>query len=100
MAAEYSKGKAAIIGIKVGPKDAKDKNMSNLEKLKTRLTQSPWRWIMTIVGLIVIVIAVVVVPIVVTIHSKGERTGTHYNCFCILYYGTIIHYFNLRAAKT
>ena len=75
MSAEYSKGKAVNIWTAPGPNGAKYEKMSNLEKLKTRLTKSPWRWIM-LIGVIVIVIAAVVLPIVVTVQRNGERAGT------------------------
>ena len=75
MSAEYSKGKAVNIGTAPGPNGAKYEKMSNLEKLKTRLTKSPWRWIM-LIGVIVIVIAAMAVPIVVTVQRNGDKTGT------------------------
>ena len=80
MSAQYNKGKVDVIETETGPKDARYKTTSNMEKFKRRLTESPWRWIM-LIGIIAIVVAIVVVPIVVTIHRNGSRTGIQFRYF-------------------
>ena len=86
MSAQYSKGKVDVIETETGPKDARYKTTSNVEKFKTRLTESPWRCIM-LICVIAIVVAIVVVPIVVTVHSKGDLTGIrflYFKSFCVI----------------
>ena len=85
MSAQYSKGKVEVIETEIGPKDPRYKTTSNMEKFKTRLTESPWRWIM-LICVITIVVAIVVVPIVVTIHRNGDRKGRrflYFKRFCV-----------------
>ena len=80
MPAQYIKGKVDVIETKTGPKDARYKTTSNVQKFKTRLTEFPWRWIM-LICFIAIVVAILVVPIVVTVHSNGDREGIRFLYF-------------------
>ena len=80
MSAQYSKGKVDVTETEIGPKDARYKTTSNVEKFKTRLTESPWRWIM-LICVIAIVVAILVVPIVVTVHGNGDLTGIRFLYF-------------------
>ena len=82
MSAQYSKGKVDVIETKTGPKNARYKTTSNVEKFKTRLTESSWRWTMFIC-VIAIVVAILVVPIVVTVtvYSNGDLTGIRFLYF-------------------
>ena len=80
MSAQYSKGKVDVNETEIGPKNARYKTTSNVEKFKTRLTQSPWRGIM-LICVIAIVIAILVVPIVVTVHRNGDHTGIRFLYF-------------------
>ena len=103
MSAHYSKGKVDVIETEIGPKDARYKTISNVEKFKTRLTKFPRKWIM-LIGVIAIVVAVVVVTIVVTVHRKGERIGIRnlYLLFLALqqmHVTTIASQFNVTAAR-
>ena len=100
MSAQYSKGKVDVTETEMGPKDARYKTISNVEKFKTRLTKFPWRWIM-LIGVIAIV---VVVPIVVTVHRKRERIGIRnlYLLFLALqqmHVTTIASQFTVTAAR-
>ena len=91
MSAQYSKGKVDVIETEVGPKDIRYKTTSNMEKFKTRLTKSSWRWTM-LICVIAIVLAIVVVPIVVTIHRNGDRTGIrflYFKRFCVILSNTV-----------
>ena len=82
MSAQYSKGKVDVIETKTGPKYARYKTTSNVEKFKTRLTESSWRWTM-LICVIAIVVAILVVPIVVTVtvYSNGDLTGIRFLYF-------------------
>ena len=92
MSAQYSKGKVDVIETEIGSKNARYKTTSNVEKFKTRLTESPWRCIM-LICVIAIVVAIVVVSIGVTIHRNGDRTGIrflYFKRFCVIFSNTVI----------